>query len=157
MASRDLKKLIANFVQKPAYATKFFYEKIKSTWTEPTFQSIWTGPQLERNQKTKTALLQSIYEEKTGYQLLNLMGMIFLATIYLLVAAFILHRLFWSREGLRPFSLYPYIFFLGGFFFHIFWETKSQYVYVYLLLLLPVAARALNWLSNWRPKKSTHK
>ena len=157
MASRDLKKLIANFVQKPAYAAKFFYEKIKSTWTEPTFQSIWTGPQLERNQKTKTALLQSIYEEKTGYQLLNLMGMIFLATIYLLVAAFILHRLFWSREGLRPFSLYPYIFFLGGFFFHIFWETKSQYVYVYLLLLLPVAARALNWLGNWPSNKKESK
>lgn len=153
MATVDLEKLIINFVQKPDYAVKFFYEKIKSTWTEPTFQSIWTGPQLERRQKTQTKVLQSIYEEKTGYHILNQFGMVYLATIYLLVFAFILHRLVWSREGLRPFSLYPYIFFLGGFVFHIFWETKSQYVYIYILLLLPVAARALNWMGEWLDKR----
>ena len=145
MAKKDLLLLIQNFVQHPDYAAKFFYEKVKSTWLEPSFQSIWTGPQLERKQKTQTKLLQSLYEEKIGYKIFNSYAMVFLSSLYLLLAAFLIHRLFWAQQALRPFSLYPYIFFLGGFFFHLVWETKSQYVFVYILLLIPTMARSVDW------------
>ena len=146
MATRDLKKLLLTFTRRPAYALKFFYEKVKSTWTEPTFQSIWTGPQLERNQHAHTPLLRSIYEEGSAYQALNLWGSVYLTAIYLLTAAFILYKLFWSGRMMNAFELYSMIFFLGGFTFHLFWETKSQYVYMYVFLLIPMAARSLNWI-----------
>lgn len=154
MAKKDLVALVQNFVQHPDYALKFFYEKAKSTWLEPTFQSIWTGPQLERQQKTRTPLLQSIYEGKVGYAIFNGYSMLFLAALYLLVAAFLIHRLFWADVVLHPFSLYPYIFFLGGFIFHLLWETKSQYVFVYVLLLIPTMARSLDWLLKQFEKRN---
>ncbi|MBP2623389.1 beta-carotene 15,15'-monooxygenase [Streptococcus oricebi] len=144
MAIQDLKQLLLNFLKNPSYALRFFYEKVKSTWTEPTFQSIWTGPQLERQQYTATPLLRSIYEEKEGYQRLNLFGLVLLSSIYLLTSCFLLYQIFWAQKSLSVFELYPYVFFLGGFFFHFFWETKSQYVYIYILLLLPTAAQVLS-------------
>lgn len=41
---------------------------------------------------------------------------------------------------LATFSL---IFFAGGFVFHLFWETKSQYMLPYVVLLIPVALSGL--------------
>ena len=39
--------------------------------------------------------------------------------------------------------LYAVIFFIGGFLFHTFWETKAQYVYQYTASLIPVASVGL--------------
>lgn len=39
--------------------------------------------------------------------------------------------------------LYAVIFFIGGFIFHTFWETKAQYVYQYTASLIPVASVGL--------------
>ena len=38
-----------------------------------------------------------------------------------------------------PLTLY----FIGGFIFHLFWETKSQYAYPYVVFIIPVAAYGL--------------
>ncbi|WP_128836277.1 glycosyltransferase family 39 protein, partial [Streptococcus sp. DD11] len=149
MATRDLKDLLIHFIKNPGYALKFFYEKVKSTWTEPTFQSVWTGPQIERQQYMKPAVLRSIYEERAGYQLVNFLLLILLAAIYLLSCGFVLRKYFIAEERLRPFDLYPFIFLLGGGLFHFFWETKSQYVYIYVLLLIPAAAQSLVELGDW--------
>lgn len=148
-AKTDLLNRIALFVQNPGYAGKFFYEKVRSTWTEPTFQSIWTGPQTERRQYAYTNLLRSIYEGRRGYQVANDIGMVILISTYLLTTFYLIYKLFWAKLSLEPFELYPYIFFIGGFLFHLLWETKSQYVYMYVLLLMPTAAQALTLLGNW--------
>lgn len=37
-----------------------------------------------------------------------------------------------------------YLFLIGGFLFHIFWEGKSQYIYQYLLVLVPFASCTLS-------------
>lgn len=155
-AKEDLLNRIAIFIQKPQYAIKFFYEKVRSTWTEPTFQSIWTGPQIARRQYTYTSFLRSIYEGRNGYRIANDLGSILLISIYLLSTAFLLFKLFWAKLSLEAFELYPYIFFMGGFVFHFFWETKSQYVYMYILLLIPTAAQALVQFGDWIKKKRAH-
>ncbi|KXT72611.1 Integral membrane protein [Streptococcus sp. DD10] len=147
-AKEDLLKRLAIFFQQPSYALKFFYEKIRSTWTEPTFQSIWTGPQIERRQYTYTNFLRSIYEGRNGYHLANKFGMTILITTYLCTSLYLIYKLFWEKLSLDSFELYPYIFFVGGFLFHIFWETKSQYVYMYVLLLMPSLAQVLVTLSD---------
>lgn len=148
-AKNDLLKRLAVFFQRPGYALKFFYEKIRSTWTEPTFQSIWTGPQIERRQYTYTNFLRSIYEGRLGYRLANHFGMVLLITAYLATTLYLLYKLFWDKLSLEPLELYPYIFFVGGFLFHIFWETKSQYVYMYVLLLMPTLAQAIVRLGDF--------
>ena len=157
MATQDLKDILLNFSKHPDYALKFFYEKVTSTWTEPTFQSIWTGPQIERQQYMKPAVLRSIYEERKGYQIVNFLLLTLLASIYLLSCFFILHKFFVAEEKLTPFDLYPFIFLLGGGLFHFFWETKSQYVYIYVLLLIPSAAQSLVDLSDWWKNKGKGK
>ena len=153
MATRDLKNILIHFSKDPAYALKFFYEKVKSTWTEPTFQSIWTGPQIERQQYMKPTVLRSIYEERKGYQIVNFLLLTLLASIYLLSCFFILRNFFVTEKKLTPFDLYPFIFLFGGGLFHFFWETKSQYVYIYVLLLIPSAAQSLVDLSDWWKKQ----
>lgn len=105
----------------------------------------------------RPTILRSIYEERKGYQIVNFLLLILLASIYLLSCFFILHKFFVAEEKLTPFDLYPFIFLLGGGLFHFFWETKSQYVYIYVLLLLPTVAESLTWLTenyaHWLPIK----
>lgn len=156
-AKADLLRRIAVFMQNPRYAVHFFYQKVRSTWTEPTFQSIWTGPQLERQQYTYTPLLRSIYEGKEGYHIANQLGMILIMTCYLASTGLLLYKMFWARLSLQAWDLYPYIFFLGGFAFHFFWETKSQYTYMYVLLLMPSLAQAFVLSFEGLKKKTTKK
>lgn len=48
-----------------------------------------------------------------------------------------------SQKVVNSLIFYPYIYFSGGFLFHLIWETKSQYAYPYIVLLFPVAAFGL--------------
>ena len=136
---------------------KFFYEKVISTWTEPTFQSIWTGPQTARQQYTFTPLLQSLYKGKDGYKRYYIYSIIILFSLYLFSSLSLIAHLFKKDFSHSAMGLYSAIFFLGGFFFHLLWETKSQYIYIYVLLLIPSAAQSLVDLSNWWKRKGKGK
>ena len=140
-AKNDLKKNLLTFYNQPMYAVKFFYKKILSTWLEPTFQSIWTGPLPDLGNVQNSRILKSIYEEKSGYYFLNSFGKVLTVSIYLLTVISVVYNI--KSKKFSAFELFTIIFFLGGFFFHIFWETKSQYVYIYVLLLIPSAAKGL--------------
>ena len=132
---------LITFYKQPIFAMKFFYKKILSTWLEPTFQSIWTGPLTERGYIQNSRILKSIYEEKSGYYFLNSFGKVFTVSIYLLTLIAVINYIF--NKKFSVFELIAIIFFLGGFFFHVIWEAKSQYVFIYVLLLIPTAANGL--------------
>lgn len=51
------------------------------------------------------------------------------------------------------FLLIPLIYLTGGFIFHLIWETKSQYVYPYVYLLLPLSALGLDYMMTLVIKK----
>lgn len=138
---------IANNVQKirqePGRAAKFFSDKIISTWCDPLFQSVWSGPLESCEQKTYTSLLYSLYN---GYKVEQLAA--FFCRI-LSIALWGLLGLFLLKYGSRYSGWEPaFTFLVGGFLFHIFWETKSQYTYQYLLGLVPFAACALSSLAK---------
>lgn len=145
-AKNDLKKNMQTFYNQPMYAVEFFYKKILSTWLEPTFQSIWTGPLPDLGNVQNSRILKSIYEEKNGYNFLNSFGKVLTVSIYLLTLISVVYNI--KNKNFSAFELFTIIFFLGGFFFHIFWETKSQYVYIYVLLLIPSAAKGLEKLES---------
>lgn len=140
-AKNDLKKNMLTFYNQPMYAVEFFYKKILSTWLEPTFQSVWTGPLPDLGNVQNSSILKSIYEAKNGYYFLNSFGKVLTVSIYLLTVISVVYNI--RSKKFSPFELFTIIFFLGGFFFHILWETKSQYVYIYVLLLIPTAAKGL--------------
>lgn len=150
-AKSDLKENLRTFYKQPTYAVEFFYKKILSTWLEPTFQSIWTGPLTEKGNIQNSRILKSIYEEKSGYYFLNSFGKVFTVSIYLLTLISVVYNI--KRKRFSSFELLTLIFFLGGFFFHLLWETKSQYVFIYVLLLIPTAANGLDKITSILYKK----
>lgn len=154
MAKRDLRKRMVTFIKNPIYAFRFFFQKVYSTWTEPTFQSIWTGPnRWERNQETFTPLLQSLYEGRTAYRIFHFSMSLLLWTIYTFSGIYLFH-LFWKIQPDFPSTqLAGAIFLIGGFLFHLIWETKSQYVYMYILLLIPYAAQGFELTLSYLDKK----
>ncbi|MBF8970501.1 beta-carotene 15,15'-monooxygenase [Streptococcus sp. NLN76] len=154
MAKRDLRKRIVTFIKDPIYAFRFFFQKIYSTWTEPTFQSIWTGPnRWERNQETFTPLLQSLYEGRTAYRIFHFSMSLLLWTIYSFAALYLFHLFRKIQPDFPSTQLAGTIFLMGGFLFHLIWETKSQYVYMYILLLTPYAAQGVELTLSYLNKK----
>lgn len=129
---------LTRFKRDPKLALDFFGRKLISVWCEPTFESILSGPLEIREQPSYTRVCRSIYGEGKAYWM-----------IYHELKAFVLLVLFGTLAGLvherrRPERyLLPCLHLLGGVLFHLAWEGKSQYVYPYILLLIPLCASAL--------------
>lgn len=139
--SVGMEKLQANWDKikaDPTKAASFFGRKIVSTWCDPLYQSVWSGPLPSLNQKVFTPLLQSLYQGGNIEKAANACAKAVTLTIYLGVCIFLLHH-GRQKDGWQLALLY----FLGGFLFHIIWETKSQYVYPYVFCLIPFAADGL--------------
>ncbi len=122
----------------PTRAAGFFSRKIISTWCDPLYQSVWSGPLPSLNQQVYPPLLQSLYQGGWVEKAANACARAVTLVIYLGVCVFLLHH-GRQKEGWPLVLLY----FLGGFLFHILWETKSQYVYPYVFCLIPFAADGL--------------
>ena len=144
-AKRDLKERTAQMVKYPVYSAQFFLRKIRSTWTDSVFQSVWSGPIERPDAYSKTKLLRDLYSGRMSYQALYMAGSVMLFLIYLFALLALLIRKWRVKSGFSNLMLFPFLYFLGGFVFHLFWETKSQYVYPYVLMLLPMTAYAMQW------------
>lgn len=143
---------LQTFCEYPSYAVKFFAGKLITTWCDPTYQSIWSGPLVPLGNTTDVKWLESLYSGGMVYRVysfaLNLLSVILFAfsTVYVL----------WSliaRKAFNPFELFCVLFFLGGFLFHIAWETKCQYVYPYMVFLPPIAANGVLTVRRWLKEK----
>lgn len=136
----------------PVRAFRFFVKKLVSTWCDPLFQSVWCGPLEEKKQDTYTAVLQSIYQGGTGEKVLGL----FCKCIILPILCFSMLFLLSFHKENRDWQL-CYLYLIGGVLFHLFWETKSQYVYPYVFCLIPFAAFAfvssVRWFRGWFSRK----
>ena len=144
-AKKDLKERVVQMAKYPTYSARFFLRKIRSTWTDSVFQSVWSGPIERPDAYSKTKLLRDLYSGRMSYQALYMAGSVMLFLIYLFALLALLIRKWWTKSGFSNLMLFPFLYFLGGFVFHLFWETKSQYVYPYVLMLLPMTAYAMQW------------
>lgn len=144
-ARRDLFNRLGYMRQNPRYALSFYGKKVLITWTEPTFQMLWSGPGISGGEDVNTALLKSLYGDGKVSEVFQTIMHAMLFWIYLLAGLYPVMAL---RKGHKEsiLELFCMIFFIGGFLFHILWETKSQYVLCYVLLLLPLTVRSLIWL-----------
>ncbi len=162
-ARKDIALRWKEFKSDPSYAAEFYLKKVQSTWCEPTFQSIWSGPLPDRDQETYTPLLRNIYGGGSAYHAIAA----FCQAVVIWVLAFSAAALAVLMRGRgerfegespgresaflkrRPETLFPVIFLMGGFLFHILWEAKSQYVYVYIFVLILLAAYGLDEVGKW--------
>lgn len=125
------------FINDPKYALKFFGKKITSTWCDPLFQSIWSGPLSACNQSYKNEKISCIYEDGHIHGMIrDVCGAVLIMTYGMTSICLLLHL----RKKSSEMILIGIVFFLGGFFFHLLWETKSQYVYPYVFCMIPYAS-----------------
>lgn len=129
-----IRKRLQVFSEDPAYTVAFFSEKIASQWNEPTYQGIWLAEVRQHYGGSMHPIAEWICGEgEDGVsQYLNYVQQLLLP----LSAVGVLLLL---RERRARDILFPTVF-LGGFFYHLLFEAKSQYCMIYILLLIPVAA-----------------
>lgn len=143
IALDSIKDRLSYFVENPGYAGSFFQEKIVTTWCEPTFQSIWSGPLIYFGCETDSKVLADLYSAGKSFELLSFMMNIFLILLFGFSLWNVISKTFVKKEAFSSFELFSILFFLGGFLFHLIWETKSQYVYPYIVMLIPFACQGI--------------
>lgn len=146
---RDLGRTIRYFMEHPGYGADFFNRKLRSMWTEPTFQSLWIQevkgfgwlfPSFSRSLFKAGGTANEVY-----WELCNAVQTLVYAGAFLF-AVFRFRRV--QFQGL----LFAVIF-IGGFLFHLFWEAKGQYAVSYFVLLIPYAVLGIqDWL-HWVSKR----
>lgn len=145
---RDLGRTIQYFMEHPDYAADFFNRKLRSIWTEPTFQSLWIQevkgfgwlfPSFTRSLFKEGGTANEIY-----WQLCN-------AVQTLVYAGALLFAVFRFRR-VKFQGLFFAVIFIGGFLFHLFWEAKGQYTVSYFTLLIPYAVLGMQDWIHWVSK-----
>ncbi len=136
-AFEEIKKSLSKFIHNPGYATKFFESKICSQWNEPTFESLWFG-QSRPSYVERQGIFKIAYEniDNNGfYYYMNF----YQQFIYLLTLLYFTLNI--KNHDLNHIII-PLII-LGGFTYHAFFEAKSQFIFIYFLLMVPLAASGI--------------
>ena len=145
-ASRLMDENIRKILADPGKAASFFERKTISLWCDPIYQSLWSG--LSKYEvdsgSVQKDFLRSLYYNEAPEQACEvfLKGLLVILT----AGAVIFLLLHWKQY---PGLMYAPLYFLGGFLFHSFWEAKSQYVYTYIFILIPLCAFEIYCLSEW--------
>lgn len=145
VAKKVILERLQVFAENPGYAAKFYAKKIISTWCDPLFESTWSGPVYPPEQTVNDERILVIYDEGEVHQMLADYCGAYLILLYLAAGV---SAVIFFRGKKDPVLLFGIIYFFGGFFFHILWETKGQYVYPYVFCLLPYAAYCVDRLSG---------
>ncbi len=132
--TESIKEQLQCFYYEPAYAMKFFTKKVLSSWTEPTFGSFWVMRTCQSG-ITQSHWVSSVVNGDASVIILCCLDL-FQSLAYAGVFLWIIGK----RRDRRPECLILPVIVLGGFLFHLFWETKGQYIFPYFVLLLPYAA-----------------
>lgn len=137
------------FCKYPVMMIKFYQDKICSTWIEPAFQTIWwstPGGEYQRQSDEykqyieNNELLNDLLFGKYKNTYLKYLDVVQIC-IYLFSLVSVLNAI--KTNKFNHTNSILLIVFVGGFLFHILWETKSIYVVPYYMILLPSAADGL--------------
>lgn len=154
-----IKNRLNDFLDSPISFVKFYADKILSTWCEPAFQTIWTAEPLDEFENNSTEyknyvennkVLQSIFHGKL-HSFLDFYLNIFNILIFITASISTIYNIKNKKFNEQNFVLL--LCFLGGFLFHILWETKCIYVIPFYFLLLPSAANGFEILFELINKK----
>ena len=129
-------------------AYDFFKNKIISTWCDPLFQSVWSGPLKTRGQETYSPLLANLYNGGMSYKILAAFSNMFVCIIYLFSIVFLRLHTGKKKDTLNEYILIFPLFIIGTFFYHLFSETKSQYVYQAVFALIPLTAQGISLVTK---------
>lgn len=146
MAKDVIKERAAFFAADPGEALRFFSEKLRSQWNEPSYDSIWLN-QVFLSFSEKGGLYNLLCDkgERLTLSLMNQHQQIVFCGVLLSIFA-----LFKKRDILS--CLLPLVI-LGGLMYHLLFEAKSQYALPYFILMLPLAAAGFAAMFEYLKKK----
>lgn len=140
-----IKDRIVYFVNNPKEMLLFYGEKIASTWLEPAFQTLWFSHPAEEYEAVKEHFESHKYIMSflTGDVAQLIVKYLDVFEIIVFGSSFIFIIMSLKKKAINHQNIIFSLIFLGGFLFHILWETKSVYVIPFYYLLLPLAAGGL--------------
>ena len=144
--SEILHERIDYLVKHPQYTNDFFYYKNVSQWNDTSYQSVWNN-QVRGQYKEKNAFAAWVCGdgEATVKKLMDYFAQ-------LIFFGFCIGCLAMIRS--KNFMLTPLpVVFLGGFFYHMIGEGKSQYVLPYFIAMCAFAAYGIVQLGDWVGKR----
>lgn len=131
-ALQSINNSLSQFIKEPGYALHFYCKKLISMWNEPTFECFLISDSTDAQ---RPWWIESMYHGTMSQVLQYFMN------FYHFFILFFSSVCIWIRKRyLTLYQLVPGILFLGGIFFHLLWEAKSQYAINYFILLIPYAA-----------------
>lgn len=156
IAKDKIKERLNFFVKNPKDFVLYYGEKVATTWLDPTYQTLWVSTAANdasrelRDYYSDKPLISNILDgqiRKVIVRYLDVLEVI----IFLSSSIFVI----WSikTKNMNYKNVILILTFIGGFFFHIIWETKSLYALTYYYLLLPTAAGGLNLILDYISKK----
>lgn len=138
-ALQDLTAFMDKCLAQSGYAVDFYTEKANVQWNVPMYQCIVCNNSFG---KDWSPLIESIYEGKTGIFMEKFMNiyqlLLYGGVLYLLLARY--------REWHHVENYILLIGVYGGFLFSLLWETKSRYVFPYMMFMIPYAAAGIHCL-----------
>jgi hypothetical protein len=140
IAKEQVLEQLEYFKDNPDYANTFFNEKILSTWNDPTYSCIFISRSRPHDGEI-SEFVENMYSG-TEYEKFKVFCNQYQQIIFLFASVF-LGTLIKKKDV----SLYiiPLVL-LGGFLYHIVFETKAYYTLTYFILLVPMASYSITQL-----------
>lgn len=133
---KEIKKILKKMAENPLdEGVTFFAEKMAFQWNDPTFAA------MERTEGRRSAVDLPAFAASMIDGEAKVFLSIYLNYLQTLVWIGVLLYLYLRRKSENLYELMGVVVFLGGYFFHFFWESGASYTLPYFLMLLPYAAR----------------
>ena len=141
IASADLAARLAEMKADPAMTLAFFKDKLLSQWLEPSYGAMWYGDLCEHTGPLQTAT-KAFFADGGRIRIVleRFMGA-YQKGLYLLMTVGLVHMIREKMPNLSALTL-P-VCAIGGCLYHMIFEAKAQYMYPYVLLMMPIAAHGL--------------
>ena len=137
---------LREFAADPAGAWAFFKEKCLTQWAEPSYDILWYGAVCGKSGRFN-GLAHAIFRDGSPVRALLAGYMnIFQQAAYVLALIGTCGMI--KEKRIEAVQLMLPVTVLGGFLYHMLFEAKSQYIYPYMLLLLPLAAAGMDLLAG---------
>lgn len=143
-AKKDLQARKEKFMSDGVYLCEFFGKKILSQWNEPSYESLWVS-QVKTHyygEVESYSWLDKVYNGTWGQALYTYFDLYHMIVFVLFCVAMV--ALLLKRCGPETIMLITTL--LGGFFYHLLFEAKSQYSLTYFILIVFFAAYGLHFL-----------
>lgn len=147
---QDIADRLGEFAADPGYALSFYHEKMVSQWAETTFESLLVNRVMPNETRLPAAVDSLLRGRGAQAAALYMEGYALILYAGFALGAALLARGLWRRAAPALWArlygpLILMICVLGGFLYHMLFEGKSQYLMVYLPMMVPLCAMGLAW------------